>query len=155
MATKAQLSGKKKEPQEKRVDAETLSFADRYYIENNGNLSIEELATSLCKPIKIVAAYCEEYLKRNPSKKKYRAKEMMDRPTVKGVVSMTGAASMAIDDADKPISLQDITNAVLAGDMEHAKTLKEKFDKQAEEAVNAISPKIKNAIHFIQSPEDF
>lgn len=144
-------------PTAKRSEAESLSLPDRFYIENNGNLSVEQLAHDLCKPIELVKSYCEAWNKTNPPKKKYRAKDLMDRPAKHGgVISMTEAASMVGDDAHNHsnfVTLDMINTAVTSGNVELVKKLKEKYEVQEQENRNVIKNKYKDIIHYIEPPD--
>jgi predicted transcriptional regulator len=124
----------KKKPtasEKKRNVENTLSVADRFYIENHGNDSIEKIANDLGKSIQLVKSYCEEWIKDNPPKKEKRASKLMDRPAKGGgVVSMTQAASMVGDEKGHFVTIETINQAIANGDVEQVKRLKEQYNLQ-------------------------
>lgn len=138
----------------KRKMEEALSLPDRFYIENHGNLSVEQIAQDLGKPIELVNAYCQEWIKKAPKKK--RAIQLMDRHTKhKGIMSMTEAASMAGDDSTHSnATLEDINRAKEDGDFELVKILKERYNKQEKEKKDVIRNVYSKMIHYIQEPDE-
>ncbi len=163
MRNARQQMAKRKNPtkqEQKRIPEISLTLPDRFYIENHGNLSVEEIARDLDKPIEVVQAYCQELVAKNPGKKIFRGFELMNRPKGKnkqklGVVSMTEAASMVGDDAHKKyVTLEAINRALMEGNNELAKELKDRYDEQQRANKLAIRSKYKDMIHYIQSPDD-
>lgn len=144
----------KRNPDNKRDESVSLSLPDRFYIENNGNLSIEQLAHDLAKPIDVVKDYCEAWLKANPPKKKYRARDLMSRPSkTGGVISMTEAASMVGDEAyGRFVTLEDINEAEAVGNTERVKMLKKQYEEQEQQNRQVIKTKYSDMIHYIDKP---
>ena len=143
---------KKKVPS-KRLEEETLSLSDRFYIENHGELSVEKIADDLGKPVELVTDYCKQWVQKNSSMKS-RTKKAMHRPA-KGTLAMTEAASMMSDEAHKQyVSLEAINRAVVEGDYELANELKKRYEDQQRANKDIIKNKYRDMIHYIEGPDE-
>ncbi len=130
----------------------TLSLPDRFYIENNPHLSIEELANNLIKPVELVKAYCEEWLANNPPSRSNNADDLVTKLTRDGVVlglSMTEAASMLGDEA-RGISLETINEAMARGEYQLAEELKVKYHEQESRYREMQIGQYSTAVHYIR-----
>ena len=127
----------------------TLTVQDRFYIENNGHMSVEELADMLKQPIDTIQSYCDEWLRKNPQNAERPANKLMDRPR-KGVVAMTGGASSAADDNyNKYVTIEALNKAIMDGNVERVKYLKEELAKQDKTRKDIIKQKYVDKIHYI------
>lgn len=143
-------------PVKAKVDKVNLTVAEKFYIENNGTLSVEELAQNLGKSVDVVQSYCTQWNKEHPPKKEYRAKKLMSRPAKRGgVLVMTEEASMVGDDAlTRYVSLEAINKAISEGNLELAKELKGRYDQQERGNKEIIRNKYTTMIHYIEKPDD-
>lgn len=132
----------------RREPTETLSLPERFYIENHGDLSVEQLAKELNKPVKLVQEYCEAWLKANPVKKESKVSKLMNK--FKGSVSMTEAASIASDDAIHHVTLEEINIALANGQITLANSLKERYYAQEQANKSVFRNQYANIIHYIQ-----
>src|SRR5574343_477765 len=132
----------------------TLGEVDKFYIENNTDMSIEELAQKLSKPIAVIESYCKTALERLNSQG--RVNKLLSKPAKHGgVVSMTQAASMEGDDAQKRyISLDAINRAIQDGDIQRASELKMKYEQQQKQDKLAAKERYSGKIHYIIKPND-
>jgi hypothetical protein len=145
------MTNKKQKPEHRHG---TLSIQDRFYIENNGNMSVEELAAILKQPVEVIQEYCDAWLKAHPQDLPRPAKNLMERPS-KGVVSMTGPASQVADETyNKYVTVEAINQAMARGDHETAKKLKKRLDDQDKERKDIIRNKYVDKIHYIIPPDD-
>lgn len=149
----ANASNKTQKQENKKTDSNSLTTADKFYIDNHGNLTVEQLAEDLGKPFALVKNYCKEYAQKA---QRTRAKKAMSRPAKHGgVISMTEAASMIGDESRNTyVTIEAINKAISEGKTELVKTLKEKYETQQEENKNVIRNKYTNVIHYIESPDD-
>lgn len=145
----------KAKPRNPRDPETTLDLPDRFYIENNGQLSVEEIASHLNKSVELIQDYVNDYLAKHPVKPKApRTKTLIDRPA-KGVTSMTEAASMSGDDGYmKTVTMESINRAMADGNLELAKELKVRLDEQNKKNKEVIKSKYRPILHYIQSPDD-
>jgi hypothetical protein len=140
---------KKAGPEAKRDASATLTVADQFFIKNNGQLSVEELAQQLDKPLDIVVDFCKDFMKREKNSK---ALKLMDKPA-KGVVAMTQAASMVGDEArSQYVTEESINQAIVRGDHKTAKALKRRYLEQQKAERVQIKSKYRDVIHHIIVP---
>ncbi len=107
---------------------DTLSEAERFYVEHNQSKSAVEIAAVLDKPVKLIQKHIESTSK----KKETRVQKLLQRPA-KGVLSMTEGASMAADDRTRNIvTSTDIQKAIAEGDLDKAAKLQKDYNTQQE-----------------------
>jgi hypothetical protein len=133
-----------------------LTLSDRFFIEQNGTMSIADLSQALEQSEDVVQEYCNELVRKNKGKGVgKKARELMDRPA-KGVISMSKGASEAGDDSkyNKWVTIEAINHAIADGDMEAARRLREKYDAQKQKSKDIISSKYSDKVHYIIQPDE-
>lgn len=138
---------KRKATNPKRDVDNSLTLSDRFYIENNPNLSIEELSKQINKPEEIIISYCNTLIKKE---KGNRVRKLFNTP-VPGVTVMTEAASEAGDHAISTSQLsilQRINQALATGNVTEAQRLKEEHINQQNDTL-LKAPRYNDCIHVI------
>lgn len=151
-------TAKRKNPADHLDPNKSLTEAERFFIENNGNLSIDVIAEKLHKPVELIRAYTADWLAKHPPVKETpRALKTMKRE--KGTVGMTEASSMIGDDfrgrSGVSPEIIAINRALEEGRHEDAKRLREAYDaKNEEKRKTKIRNKYNQMVHFIVPPEE-
>ena len=128
-----------------------LSISDKFYIEKNPDMSLDNLSKNLNVSVNVIEDFCKTILKKND-----RAKRLMSRPGKEksGVVSMTQAASMEGDSSNRGLVLEAINRAIAEGDDQKAIRLKKAYDEHITKNKDILKEKYKDIIHYIEKPDD-
>lgn len=147
---------KKKNPADHRDWAKSLTTAEQFYITENGDLSLEEIARNLNKPIDLVQAFATDWIvKHPPHKENPRALNLMRG--AHRTFGSTEASSMHADEVRQSgnSKLLAIANAMKSGQKELAERLREEYDKENElKRKEKIRNKYNQKVHFIRPPDD-
>ena len=147
---------KRKTIQDRRDPMQTLTPGDIFYIEQHGEMSIEEIARNLEKPVELIQSFTTEWFaKHPPAKAMPRTRKLLARS--KGTVGMTEAASMAGDDSkfNPKGKLAEIHQALSEGREADAARLRAEYDDNLEvRRTEKMKHKYADKIHFIQPPDD-
>jgi hypothetical protein len=136
----------------KRVENLSLTLQDRFYIENNEDMSIEDVARNLGKPMDIVLEYMQTLVKKE---KRKRGKATFNSDSKKGYTAMTEASSSVVDDAHKKyITTEAINKAMVEGNHELARELKQRYDEQQRTTKETIRKKYDKFVHYIEPIDD-
>ena len=78
-----------------------LSKAEKFYIENNSDMSVDDVANDLKRSIDLVSKHRERTTSNNPSVQIQNVGKLMARKKDKGVTMMTPNASSVADETRK------------------------------------------------------
>lgn len=148
---------KRKNPADHRDSSTSLTTVEMFFIKNNRQMAIKEIAHQLGKPVKLVQAYADTVINEIEAKSKKdlpRGRKLLQR--AHGTVGMTEGASMSADDsrgAGNP-KLVAIEMALRAGRNEEARQLREEYDAEIEaKRKEKVRNKYNQIVHYIIPPD--